>query len=234
VLAVARREPIPSPTDLAWCGAAAVFGAIGILGLYRGLAAGRMGVVAPVTGVLGATVPVLVGILLDGLPSLVVLAGIVLALVAVVLVSRAAHDGDERRPPGLEFALVGGFGIGLFNVTISRISDGLVFGPLTVVRGVGALVLVLALVIGGGGSRLARGLLPVVVAVGLLDMTGNAFFLLAAQAGPLAVAAVLSSLYPVTTVLLATFVLRERLTRGHAVGVASAVVAIALIASGSA
>lgn len=232
-IAIVRREPLPGGADLAWSVASGVLGAIGILGLYRGLAVGRMGVVAPITGVLGASVPVAVGIVLQGLPQQVVLVGIALAFVAVVLVSRASDDGETSRPPGIEYALLGGLGIGLFNVTISRVSEGFVFGPLTVVRAVEAILLVAIITASRSGWRVERRLAPIVIVVGLLDMAGNAFFILAAQSGPLAVASVLSSLYPVATVILATVVLREPLTRAHAAGIVAAAAAIGLIAAGS-
>jgi drug/metabolite transporter (DMT)-like permease len=230
-IAVARGEAMPGLPDVGWSVAAGVLGVIGILSLYRGLAVGRMGVVAPVTGVLGACVPVVIGIALEGLPQSVVLLGIALAIVAVTLVSRAPGHVGQRS--GIELGIVAGLGIGLFNVAISRVTEGFVFGPLTIVRGVQA-VLVIAIVVAARPSwRLDRRVLPAVAVIGILDMAGNGFFIMAAQAGPLAVAAVLSSLYPVATVILATLILRERLGRLHAAGIAAAIVAIALISSGS-
>ncbi len=232
-LGIVRGEPLPSGPDAAWAVAAGLLGAGGILGLYRGLAVGRMGVVAPITGILGATVPVAVGIVLEGLPHGLVLVGIALAFVAVVLVSRAADDGDTRRPAGFEYALIGGLGIGLFNVAISRVSEGVVFGPLTIVRGVEAVLLIAIIAVSRSGWRIERSRAWAVAIVGLLDMAGNAFFILAAQSGPLAIASILSSLYPVQTVILATVFLHERLTRAHAAGIVVAGVAIVLIATGS-
>jgi len=233
-IAVARGEPVPGVADVGWSVASGGLGAVGILALYGGLAAGRMGVVAPVTGVLGASVPVIVGIVLEGLPGPVVLLGIGLAMVAVLLVSLTADGGPEGRPSGLTYALVAGVCLGLLAVTLSRVSDGLVFGPLAILRAVQVAFVASVIVVAGRDWRLDRRILPVVAAVGLLDMAGNGFFLAAAQAGPLAIAAIVSSLYPVTTVVLATLVLRERLGVGHAIGVLCAIVAITLIAAGSA
>jgi drug/metabolite transporter (DMT)-like permease len=233
-IAVARGEAVPGPEDVAWSAASGAFGAIGIVALYGGLAAGRMGVVAPVTGVLAATVPVVVGFALEGLPGSGQVVGIGLAIVAVVLVSRAADAGPDGRPSGLSYGVAAGLGLGLLAVTLSRVSDGLVFGPLAILRGVQIALIATAIVVARRPWRLERRMLPAVAAVGLLDMAGNGLFLAAAQVGPLAIAAVLSSLYPVTTVILATAVLRERLGRGHAVGIVCALSAIVLIAAGSA
>jgi drug/metabolite transporter (DMT)-like permease len=239
LIALVRAEPMPSPADLGWAVAAGMVGGVGITALYQGLATGRMGVVAPVTGVLAATVPVLVGIALQGSPGERRLAGIGVALVAVVLVSRAAgSDGGQSQAggrlarDGLGLGLLAGVGLGLFNVFASRLSAGAVFGPLVVVRAVEALFVGVAAIVTAQPRTLPRSVLPLVVLVGSLDMAGNGLFILSAQAGRLDVAAVLSSLYPVTTVVLAIGLLRERVSPGHAIGIAMAAAAIVLIASG--
>jgi drug/metabolite transporter (DMT)-like permease len=233
-LAILGAEPVPGIADVGWSALSGLLGAVGIIALYAGLAAGRMGVVAPVTGVIAASVPVTVGMVLEGVPGPGSLAGIGLAIVAVVLVSRAADAGPDGRPSGVAYAIAAGLGLGFLAVALSRVSDGHVFGPLAILRGVQVVVVVAAIVLMRRPWRLGRGILPAVALVGLLDMAGNGLFLVAAQVGPLAIAAVLSSLYPVTTVVLATLVLRERLGRGHAVGILCALTAIVLIAAGSA
>jgi drug/metabolite transporter (DMT)-like permease len=190
-----------------------------------------MGIVAPITGVIAALIPVAAGIALEGLPAPLVLFGIGLAFVAVVLVSRV---GDERAgPSGIGLALLAGIAIGLLGVAIAQISDGHVFGPLTVLRATEALLIGAIVIVGRQAWRPPSGLWPALAGVGVMDMAGNGAFILAVQAGSLAVAAVLSSLYPVTTVVLATIVLHERVTRSHAVGIALAMAAIACIAAGS-
>jgi uncharacterized membrane protein len=231
VLAVVRAEPVPGLPDIGWAAAAGVVGAVGITSLYQGLAVGRMGVVAPVTGVLAAAVPVIVGIASEGMPSTEVLLGIGLAALAVVLVSRIRDEGG--RPSGLEFGLLAGLGIGVFNVLVAQITEGLAFGPLTILRGVEALVVAGVVLATRGEWRVARSLWPAIAVVGLLDMGGNGAYILATQAGSLAVAATLSSLYPVMTVILAAVLLRERVTGEHAVGVGAALGAILLINAGA-
>jgi len=232
VLALARGESAPTTADLGWSVLAGVAGGIGITALYQGLAVGRMGIVAPVTGVIAALIPVTAGIVLEGVPAPLVLAGIALAVVAVVLVSRVSDEGGG--PSGIGLALLAGVGIGLLSVFISQISDGHAFGPLVVIRASQALLIGGVIVLTRAAWRPARGLIPAIAGVGILDMAGNGAFILAVQSGALAVAAVLSSLYPVTTVVLAAVFLRERVTRTHAVGIALAVAAIACIAAGSA
>jgi drug/metabolite transporter (DMT)-like permease len=230
-LALVRGEGMPSTADVGWSVFSGLAGGIGISALYQGLAVGRMGIVAPITGVMAALIPVGVGIAFEGVPPPLVLLGIGLALVAVVLVSRVSDEGDG--PSGIGLALVAGTTIGLLGVTIAQISDGHVFGPLTVLRGSEALLVGAIVLVGGRPWRSERGLWPRLAGVGVMDMAGNGAFILAVQSGSLAVAAVLSSMYPVTTVILATVFLRERVTRSHAIGISLAAVAIACIAAGS-
>lgn len=230
-VAILRGEPAPGPADLGWSVLAGLAGALGIVCLYQGLASARITVVAPITGVLAATIPVTVGWLSQGVPSWWRIAGIGLALVAVVLVSTST-DPLSDRPAGVRFGLAAGIGLGLFNVFAARFSAGLVFGPLVVVRIVEALAIVTVILVARRPWRLPRSVVPLAIAVGVGDMAGNAFFVLAAQAGRLDVASVLSSLYPVTTIVLAAILLRERVTRVHALGIASAAAAIVLIAGG--
>jgi drug/metabolite transporter (DMT)-like permease len=230
-VAVLRGEPFPGAADLGWAALGGLVGVIGIVSLYQGLASGRTTVVAPIAGVLAATIPVAYGWLSQGVPSYTRIAGIGLALVAVVLVS-ASPDPVGGRPAGVRYGVLAGIGFGLFNVCASRFSPGVVFGPLVVVRAVEAVALVAVVVLTGRAWRVDRPVVPLAMAVGVGDMAGNGFFVLAAQAGRLDIAGVLSSLYPVTTIVLAAILLRERVTRGHAAGIGVAGLAIALIAGG--
>ena len=124
-----------------------------------------------------------------------------------------------------------GVGLGLTNVTISRVGEGMVFGPLAIMRIVeAARRSSTVILVRRPRWRLGRSAWPWAVGVGVLDLLGNGAYVAATQTGALAVAAVLSSLYPVVTVLLATFVLQERLGRLHAIGIVLAGVAIVMIA----
>jgi len=233
VLAVLRGEPVPGTLDIAWAIGAGIFGMAGMTMLYHGLAVGRMGVVAPVTGVIGAVIPVIVSFAFEGMPPPIAIAGIVVALVAVVLVTRAPGH-QVGRPSGINWALGAGIAIGGFNLCIGGFSPAGAFGPLVIVRLVQSLLLAIVIVAWRQPWRIPRDIVPKVAGIGLLDMAGNAAFIMAAQVGQLAIAAVLASLYPVMTVLLAIALLHERLTRSHVVGVAMTALAIAMIAAGTA
>jgi len=232
-VAMLRGEPAPQGMDLVWSAACGVCGVFGITALYRGLAVGRMGVVAPVTGILAALIPVTVGFATEGVPAPAVMLGIVAALAAVVLVTRApAHD--DGRSSGLTWALLAGTAIGLFNVCIGQLSDAGAFGPLVVIRLIQAAVLGVLLLVTRPAWRVETAFYGRLLVVGLLDMAGNAAFIFATQAGQLAIASVLSSLYPVVTVMLAIVLLRERLSRSHVAGIVLTAAAIVLIGAGTA
>ncbi len=240
-LAVVRGEPAPAPRDLAIAVAGGVVGGTGIWALYRGLSTGRMGVVAPISGVLSAVVPVSAGIVLQGLPGPAALAGIALALVAVVLVSASPGGGGSATgridrvagiPADVAIGLLAGVSLGLLNLIISRLTPGSVFAPLVFVRLTEAALIGTVIVTARRAWRVPRPVWPLAVLVGGLDMAGNGFFILAAQAGRLDIAAILSSLYPVTTLILAAIVLKERVVGVHAIGVAAALVAIVLVRLG--
>jgi drug/metabolite transporter (DMT)-like permease len=227
-------EPLPASADAAWAAAAALFGALGLAGLYRALADGRMGIVAPITGVLSASIPVTIGIATAGAPGPIRLAGFSVALLAIVLVS-LVDDGTTGRG-GFLLAIGAGVCFGLYSACVGQVAEG-VFGPLMVSRAV-ASVLVLAIVVARrtpvrAVARAEPRLLQLVALVGVLDLIGNAMFLVAAQASGLALAAVLGSLYPVSTVILAAVVLHEPIGRVHAVGIAAAALAAVLIVGGA-
>ena len=228
-----RGEPLMHSQDLAFALGGAFLAATGVACLYRGLAVGRMGIVAPVAAVLTAATPALIGIVLQGLPSALVIVGFGIAIVAVIIVSAVPDDGSGR-PSGLRYALVGGVALGLLSVFFSRISLAYVFEPLAVLRG-GVVVIFAAIVLARRLPwRLPRETWPLAAFVGIVDLIGNAAFITASRTGDLAIAAVLSSLYPVVTVLLAAVLLRERITLSHAAGVGLALVAIVFITGGTA
>lgn len=229
-LALLLAEPLPLPADLAWGFAAGIAGAIGLVALYRGLAGGRMGVVAPVAAVVTASIPLVFGLLLEGVPAAQHLLGFGLALVAVWLISRTG-DGARVQVRELVLPLLAGLGFAFFLVAIGRVSQTAVLWPLAAARftSLGTVLVVAALA--GQRQRVEARKLPLMALAGLFDTGGNAFYALAAQAGRLDTAAVLSSLYPAATVLLARFLLKEQMTRMQWIGLIAALLAVMLIAS---
>ena len=230
-LALLLEGTLSPARDLLFGALAGLAGVIGILALYTGLARGRMGVVAPMTAVLSASIPVIVGIVTEGIPPILVLVGFALAVTAVWLLSGGSKaDGIRRDELGL--ALLAGLGFALFFVFIDQINTG-IFWPLTAARTASVPLLLIFLL-----SRQwhharwewpARRVLPIIALSGILDSGGNYFFALATQSGRLDIAAVLASLYPASTVLLARLILKETLGPRQWLGVAVALVALVLI-----
>ncbi len=226
-LALIWSEPFPTTLNLIWGSVAGLAGAVGLVAFYQALAVGRMGIVAPIAAMLSAALPVLFGAFIEGLPGPVQLIGFVLAFIAVGLISGLGVA--KGRPKGLGLALLAGLGFGSFFILISRVSHGAVFWPLAAAR-LSSLLFLLAVVLIRHQKVLPeKSVWPVVFLAGALDVAGNVFFVLATHAGRLDVAAILSSLYPAVTVLLATIILKERVTRLQAIGIVVALVAIPLI-----
>jgi len=218
--------------DLAWGAAAGIAGAAALVLFFRTLASGVMSVVAPVTAVTAAAVPVLAGLLGGERIGVWSAIGIALALIAVVLVSAEGGLAALRaaRPASIPPALAAGAGFGIFFVLLDRTGDDTGLTPLVAARLASvALVIVLAL-LGRRPLRVGRTALPLVVLSGVGDMTANSLFLLATQAhSQLAIVGVLASLYPVSTVVLAQVLLREKLVPAQLAGLASAFAAVVLI-----
>ena len=228
-IAAATGEALPPAANLAWCALAGAAGAIGLLALYRALAIGRMGLAAPVSGVLSAAVPVLGGLFVDAPPRALQFAGFALALAGVWLIARTDDARVDVSALGLPVAA--GIGFGLFIVIIGRASGGAVFWPLFASR-IASLALLSSMAFASGQPiRAAARDWPIIGLAGAFDAGGNALLVIASHAGRLDVAAVLSSLYPAGTVLLAWSLLRERITRGQVVGLAATLAAIVLITS---
>ena len=220
-------EPIPPLHDWLWGGASGLAGGIGLMLLYRALAEGRMSVAAPVSAVVAATLPVLVGLLKDGLPGIWVLAGFVLALVAVWLIS--GGDGLIIRFDDLRMPVIAGIAFGAFFIFMERASQTALLWPLIAVRIVSvSTMLGYALLTRQDWIPKRESLVPILLS-SLLDTFGNAFYALSARTGRLDVAAVLGALYPGATVLLAWVFLKEKISRTQSFGILLALGAILLL-----
>lgn len=220
------QEKMPPLESWLWGGAAGFGGGFGLLLLYRALAGGQMSVAAPVSALVAASLPVLLTTLTEGLPKPLVLAGFGLALAAIWLVS---GGGLEFRLADLRLPALAGLAFGFFFYCLHQASTSAVLYPMIAVRLVSIpSVLAYALLTKQNFRPTRASLLPILLS-GLLDTLGNAAYALAAQFGRMDVAAVLGSLYPGTTVLLAWLWLKEPINKTQLVGLAAALGAIALI-----
>jgi drug/metabolite transporter (DMT)-like permease len=224
----------PSAASLAWAAGAGALGCAALAAFYRGLAIGTMSIVAPISAT-GAIVPVVVGVVRGERPGALQLVGIAVALGGIVLAAREPAGVVPARAAraSIGLALVAALGFGSFFVGIDRATDGASTAWVTLaVRGAEVILLCLAaLALRPPLPRARRDLWPL-PAVGLLDVTANAFYALATTKGLLSVVAVVGSLYPAVTVVLARAVLRERVTRAQEVGVVATLAGVVAISAG--
>lgn len=208
-----------------------ICGGLGLALLYHALSIGKMGVVSPITAVLAAALPVAVGVLRGEHLSAWQSIGIAVALLAVVLISLTQEGGRfEFSTAGVREAIASGVVLGGFYVFLAQAGSHAGLYPLLFARfASAAFLIVLALALRKGLAPAPGSLLLIVVA-GAIDMTANCLYLLAVYAGYLSIAAVLTSLYPASTVFLARFVLGERLSAMQKAGVAIALAGVAMIA----
>lgn len=235
VLVPALETEAPTAETVWWGGAAGLFGSVGVLGLYLALARGNMTVVAPVTGVVAAIVPVAVGLALGERPSAPATAGIAVAVVAVALIGGALGAHGTVQLPMVALAVFVGCAFGLLFVAYSRTGDDGTW-PLLTARWGATPLLVVAFAVARRQRRAAtpdRTVAAAGVAIGVLIGLANGFYLLASRRGLLSVVAVVVALYPASTVALATIVDRERATAPQIAGMALAVVAVVAITVGS-
>ncbi len=215
-----------------WALLAGVSGSVGLVAFYAALAGGTMGVVSPIAG-LGAVVPVAAGMLAGERPSGLQVTGIVLALAGAVLASGPEVMGPGSRA-GLRPVLLALVAAVAFGFALLAIGRGSEYSPLMTLVGIRATsvtgFLLAAVALRTLGGVVARDV-PALAGIGLADMAANLCFGVAATMGLLSVTAVLGSLYPVATVLLARLVLKERLLRVQWVGIAVALAGVGLIAA---
>jgi drug/metabolite transporter (DMT)-like permease len=229
VMAWRTGEAVPPRADLLWGAVAGFAGAFGIAALYKALAVGRMGVVAPVASVVTGVLPVLVGFRTEGMPDRIQLAGFVLALVSIWLVARPNEYVDSHR--GLGLAVLAGVMFGFFLVAGKQAGHHGVFWPLVAARITSTLLMLLIVALSPCDPRPWRGALWPMVLSGVLDSAGNALFIAATRHGRLDVAAVLTSLYPASTVVLARVLLKEQISKLQGAGIIGALLSVALIST---
>jgi len=221
----------PAPGDWLWGGVAGVGSGLGTVFLYRGLSSGRMSVVAPISAVGAALLPIVVGLVAGERPQLLTWLGVGCALPAIWLVSRSAAPATPAaESAGVTDGLLAGVGFGALFAALGQVPEESGLWPLTLAQGASVVVIV-TLGVALRQSWLPRDRDAALGAVpGVLGALATVLFLLSSQAGLLAVAAVLASLYPATTVLLAALVLHERIGHSQALGLLLAAAAVALVA----
>ncbi|MDP1546754.1 MAG: DMT family transporter [Anaerolineales bacterium] len=225
-------EPLPDRRAQLFALVAGAFGTMGLMLLYHSMTLGLMSIAAPVSALLAAALPVAVGMFTEGLPDFLTILGFIFALFAVWMISQGeggvtdvlAHLSDLKLP------LLAGIGFGFYFVLMHQAArDGGAVWHMVFSRMGGMALIVIYLFAARSTWKIDLSAMPIISVNGLLDIGGNFFFILAGQAGRLDVAAVLSSLFPGATVLLAWVFLKERLNRNQWIGVGAALVAIILM-----
>jgi drug/metabolite transporter (DMT)-like permease len=230
ILVLIVGEPIPPLYAWLWSGIASGLGTFGLLMLFHALAEGQMSVAAPVSALLAAAVPVLVGAYSQGLLGPLTYLGFGLALASIWTISQNGERTDWRLTLRVLYKpLLAGIFFGFYFVAIHEATRASFFWPLVSARLAGTLVMLIYAAVVRGPALPDRQVWPLVIFGGMLDVASNAFYVLSAKTGRFDVAAVLSSLYPGSTVILAAILLKERLTRLQGFGILLALGAIVLL-----
>ncbi len=231
VVGVVLLPGVLHTSDLAWGAGAGAAGTFGIVLLYRSLSTGAMAVAAPITAVTGALVPMIFGLLVERLPSTVALTGASCAVIAIALVSLGpAHSGGRVTPRVVGLALASGGMFGIFFVLLAQTHDDSGMWPLVAARALSVPLGLVLVALAGASLRMPRAIVGWVAFAGIGDIAANATYLLAIRAGLLTLVAPIVALYPVSTVLLALALDKERVRPIQIAGLALAAAALVLTA----
>lgn len=228
VIAFFSGEAIPSKDSLFWAVTAGAMGGMGLAALYKGLSEGSAAVVAPTAAVVGASIPVLVGFLIDGLLEPTKIGGMFLALLGIWFVSREPRGGNGEGRQSVITGAVAGCGFAGFLIMIAFVDSETMMTSLTAAR-LSTLVVALAMCFRAGKRIPKLGVSKLAIYAGIADVTGNILYVSAQQYIRLDVAAVLSSLYPATTVLMAWMILKQRIAGPQWFGLLCCLGGVALI-----
>jgi drug/metabolite transporter (DMT)-like permease len=234
LISLGEHAPLPSRASIVWSVLAGLLGGVALALFYRALASGQMGLAAPVAALIGAAIPTLADIALEGAPSRWSIAGFVLAVLAIWLITRPEPQGNNDEtghPKGVAMAALAGVGFAAFYMCMHQTTGSPIF-----VAAIGrvASFVATALVVIATGAPLAMELPSIGIAMvaGFLDISGSALYIYASQRGRLDGAVVITSLYPAITVLLARIILKEHFSRWKFVGLLAALAAVPMIAAG--
>jgi len=233
-ISFAGHAPLPSRASMLWSIAASASGGFSLALFYRALASGQMGLAAPIAALIGAAIPTLADIALEGAPSRWSVAGFLLAVLAIWLITRPEPQGgkdDNGQPTGVALAALAGVGFAGFYLCIHQAKGSPVF-----LAGIGRIASFTVTSVAVLATRapiklnFSTGLLGMVA--GVLDISASALFIYATQRGRLDEAVVITSLYPAVTVLLARYILKEHFSRWKFIGLLAALAAVPLISAG--
>ena len=227
----ASRETFPGAAELAPAAGAGAAGLVGLGALYRGFAIGAMGIVAPISAA-SPLVPLTVDAVQGKVPGALQLLGIALVLLGIAVLSNEPSEGGRGIAAGAGLAVVAALGFGLFIVGIDAGADESTKWAVVAARTCAVSVAVAAALILSTSLRVPRGVLPIVVACGVFDTGANVFVAAATTYGAAGIVAVLSALYPIVTVVMARFLLGERLSAAKRGGGLIAIAGAALVAAG--
>ena len=231
VWVVVVRDPFPGVGELLPAAAAGVAGLVGLGALYRGLAIGAMGIVAPISAA-SPIVPLAVDAARGITPDLLQWLGVALVLVGIVTLSREPSGAGTRIAAGAGLALVAALGFGSFIVGLDAGSDESAPWAVVAARSAAVAIAFVAILFTSTPLRAPRSLLPLLLGIGAFDTGANVCVALATTKGAAGVVAVLSALYPVVTIVLARIVLKETLSRSRRIGGVVALGGAALVAAG--
>lgn len=227
-LAMLDHAPYPSRNAALWATAGGFSGGAALAIFYRALASGKMGLTAPVSAVLGAGIPVMVGIFTEGLPHAIQLTGFALAALGILLISRP-EDGVAR-PEGLSLAVMAGFGFAGFFLFMKQTGNSSALWSATLSRAASLVLVAVIVLVSNTEKKIDKKVAWLGVVAGCLDVGGTALYVRTSQTGRLDAAVVLTSLYPAVTVLLARLLLREHFTAWKTAGIVAAILAVPMIA----
>jgi drug/metabolite transporter (DMT)-like permease len=223
---------IPAGRDLLWGFVAGICGSMGLFMLYGGIARSIVAIVSPASALVGAVIPVLFGLMMGERPSTAAMAGSALCLPAILMLTWESGGGEHSRKSvrkALSYGVLAGIGFGIFFVALSRSSPSAGMWPLVGARVASISAFVIALMVSRQPFRIERGAWIPALLAGAADMGANILFLLASQTGMLSLVAIITSLFPAPTVILARFVFHQRIPPVRMAGLVLALTGIALI-----
>lgn len=224
------REAFPSTHVIVNAAIGGIFGTFGLLFLYTSLSQGKMSIAAPVSALFAALIPVVVALFTQGLPTSNQFIGFMFAFGAIWLVSQGSSTEKFQLESlaDLRFPLLAGLGFGGYFIFLHRASSGsdLILAPMIISRAAGTVLILIVVLARRDSFIVPRDAWGVVSANAFLDLGGNLFFILASQAGRLDISAILSSLYPGITVILAWAFLKEKISRVQGAGIVLSLIAI--------